>query len=168
MNIGSNNTFSNRCMMFTGNWYRAVVERRQSNKASLFFVDFGNSSLEDVTNLRCFSREFFTLPPQAIKCAFAGEMFVRPLVGSIVYLSVQQDLTRLRSSTHVHLGPPPLLVCLPVFLLLFSAEYRYALMCFSLCGPHKTTFCFSGCLSWLFPLHQFSVVHQCLWYEMSN
>ena len=39
------------------------------------------------------------------------------------------------------------LVCLPVFLLLFSAKYHNVLMCFSLCGPHKTTFCFSGCLS---------------------
>ncbi len=38
------------------------------------------------------------------------------------------------------------LVCLPVFLLLFSAEYHNVPMCFSLCGPHKTTFCFSGCL----------------------
>ena len=77
MNIGSNNTFSNRCLMFTGNWYRAVVERRQANKASLFFVDFGNSSLEDVTNLRCFSREFCLLSPQAIKCTFAGETLVK-------------------------------------------------------------------------------------------
>ena len=64
--------------MFTGNWYRAVIEHRQANKASLFFVDFGNSSLEDVTNLRCFSRELCTLPPQAIKCTFAGEVLVRP------------------------------------------------------------------------------------------
>ena len=34
------------------------------------------------------------------------------------------------------------LVCLPVFLLLFSVEYHNALMGFSLCGPHKTTFGF--------------------------
>ena len=37
------------------------------------------------------------------------------------------------------------LVCLPVFLLLLSAECHNVLMCFSLCGPHMTTFCFSGC-----------------------
>ena len=40
------------------------------------------------------------------------------------------------------------LVCLPVFLLLLSAEYHNVLMCFSLCGPHKTTVCFSGCLTY--------------------
>ena len=45
------------------------------------------------------------------------------------------------------------LVCLPVFLLLLPAEYRNVLMCFSLCVPHKTTFCFSGCLAQLFLLH---------------
>ena len=39
------------------------------------------------------------------------------------------------------------LICLPVFLLLLSAEYHNVLMCFSLCVPHKTTFCFSGCLT---------------------
>ena len=60
------------------------------------------------------------------------------------------------------------LVFLPVFRLLLSAEYHTVLLCFSLCGQHKTTVCFSGCLALLFPLHTFSVVHQCLWYEKSN
>ena len=35
------------------------------------------------------------------------------------------------------------LVCLPVFLLLLSAEYHNVLMCFS-CVPHNTTFCVSS------------------------
>ena len=39
------------------------------------------------------------------------------------------------------------LVCLPVFLLLFSADCHIALMFFSACGPHKTYFCFLVCLS---------------------
>ena len=60
------------------------------------------------------------------------------------------------------------LVCIPVFIILFAAEYHNVLMCFSLCGQHKTNFSFSGCLTQLFPLHQFSVAHQCLWYEKSN
>ena len=34
------------------------------------------------------------------------------------------------------------LVCLPVFLLLLTAEYHNVQICFSLCSPHKTTLCF--------------------------
>ena len=67
--------------------------------------------------------------------------------------------------THVRLGLP--LSRLPCrLLLLFSAEYHNALMAESpWCVSHyvpriRQTFCFSSCLSQLFTLHQFSVVHQ--------
>ena len=55
------------------------------------------------------------------------------------------------------------LVCLAVFLLFFPAEYHNVLICFTLCGPLKTYFWFSGCLSYLFLFKDLYV-----WYEKSH
>ena len=62
------------CCFVPGDWYRAVVEKRQASKATIFFVDFGNLITDDVSNLRPFSRLFCPLPPQAMKCSFTGNL----------------------------------------------------------------------------------------------
>ena len=62
------------------------------------------------------------------------------------------------------------LVCLPVLQLSFSAEkaYHNALLIYYV--SHERCFCFSGCLSLLFPLHQCYVVYKKkdVWYEKSK
>ena len=60
------------------------------------------------------------------------------------------------------------LFCRSVFLLWLSAEYHNVLMCSSLCGPHNTNFLFFRVFSIVVSLHQFYVIHQCLWCEKSN
>ena len=62
------------CCLVPGDWYRAVVEKRQASKATIFFVDFGNLITANVSNLRPFSRLFCPLPPQAMKCSFTGNL----------------------------------------------------------------------------------------------
>ncbi|KAK2183309.1 hypothetical protein NP493_317g02052 [Ridgeia piscesae] len=66
------------CAPFQGDWYRAVVEKRQASKATIFFIDFGNLITDDVSNLRPFSRQFCPLPPQAMKCSFTDLKPVGP------------------------------------------------------------------------------------------
>ncbi|KAI0242083.1 Tudor domain-containing protein 1 [Lamellibrachia satsuma] len=66
------------CAKYQGNWYRAVVEHRQGNTASVFFVDFGNIVTDDVSNLQPFCSQFCPIPSQAIRCSFAGLRPVGP------------------------------------------------------------------------------------------
>lgn len=59
------------CAIFPedGSWYRAVVESFPSEfEAKVQFVDYGNSSVVLLSDVRQLSRQFYDLPVQAVRC----------------------------------------------------------------------------------------------------
>ena len=54
-------------------FYRAVVEKvLANNECRVFFVDYGNSEVTSVSNLRMLTPEFLKLPTISIKCCLSG------------------------------------------------------------------------------------------------
>ena len=54
-------------------FYRAVVDKMlANNQCRVFFVDYGNSEVTNVSNLRVITDEFMKLPTIAIRCCLSG------------------------------------------------------------------------------------------------
>ncbi|KAM6951176.1 tudor domain-containing protein 1 [Aplochiton taeniatus] len=63
------------CALFAGDgaWYRGMVQRRLGEgKASVYFVDYGNTSEVETAQLRAVTPQLLTHPFQAIRCWLAG------------------------------------------------------------------------------------------------
>ncbi|XP_063077520.1 tudor domain-containing protein 1 [Engraulis encrasicolus] len=62
------------CALFTdGSWYRALVQGVGADgKVQVYFVDYGNSSSVDASQLRSIEQRLLTLPFLAIRCWLAG------------------------------------------------------------------------------------------------
>ena len=63
------------CAKFTEDrvWYRArVTEILDQSSFRVQFVDFGNSEVTSISNLRPFQREFSHIPSQAVHCCLVG------------------------------------------------------------------------------------------------
>ncbi|KAJ8264715.1 hypothetical protein GJAV_G00152940 [Gymnothorax javanicus] len=63
-----------------GSWYRAMVlDLAPDKKATVYFVDYGNTSEVELTHMQAIPAQFLKLPFQAIRCWLAG---AEPLKGS--------------------------------------------------------------------------------------
>ena len=62
------------CAIFPedGSWYRAVVESVPSEfEAEVHFIDYGNSSVVLLSDVRQLSRQFYDVPVQAVRCCLS-------------------------------------------------------------------------------------------------
>ncbi|XP_011690886.1 PREDICTED: maternal protein tudor isoform X2 [Wasmannia auropunctata] len=53
-------------------WYRAVIKSVEENSATVEFVDYGNTELVDLTNIKVILEDFLKLPMQAVRCKLLG------------------------------------------------------------------------------------------------
>ncbi|GFQ66797.1 tudor domain-containing protein 15, partial [Trichonephila clavata] len=58
------------CAMFEedGGWYRAQIKQVGPDTCTVYYIDYGNTDVVDVSKIKELQREFFSLPPQAIRC----------------------------------------------------------------------------------------------------
>ena len=102
--------------------------------------------LESLHRLPIRYRVIFTLfIHYIIHCCGLHQCKVLLSAALFMWLYCFEPVQSLRSLTHVCLGLH--FPHLPCSVPLFSAEYHNALMCVSLCVPHRTSFCVSCCLS---------------------
>lgn len=53
-------------------WYRAIIKSVEENSAIVEFVDYGNTELVDLTEIKVILKEFLNLPMQAVHCKLFG------------------------------------------------------------------------------------------------
>ncbi|GFT20671.1 tudor domain-containing protein 1 [Nephila pilipes] len=58
------------CAMFEedGGWYRAQIKQISTDTCTVYYIDYGNTDAIHVSKVKELQREFFNLPPQAIRC----------------------------------------------------------------------------------------------------
>ncbi|XP_063079530.1 tudor domain-containing 6 isoform X2 [Engraulis encrasicolus] len=55
-----------------GTYYRAKVQTVNGRQTSIFFIDYGNTEIVDIQNLRQLPSKYQMLPPLAVKCSLTG------------------------------------------------------------------------------------------------
>ena len=86
-----------------GLWYRARVSKVTSGGAEVVFVDYGNSEIVGLANLKVLQSQFTSLPCIAIPCTLAGlptntseaaaEKFIEKVTDCVLVAQFQQQLT---------------------------------------------------------------------------
>ena len=101
-------------------------------------------SCQDIDENRCLSNGGTNLHIHTIAQGRPEDNQVEFLQGphGIVNPPKNLVLNNIRRFTMEHIGAANGLFCRSVFLLWLSAEYHNVLMCFSLCGHHRTSFCY--------------------------
>ncbi|KAG8187346.1 hypothetical protein JTE90_011708 [Oedothorax gibbosus] len=57
------------CAMFEdGVWYRGQIKKADRNECSVYFIDYGNTDAVPTSKVKVLQRQFFSLPPQALRC----------------------------------------------------------------------------------------------------
>ncbi|KAF8782794.1 Tudor domain-containing protein 1 [Argiope bruennichi] len=58
------------CAMFQEDesWYRAQIKEIGPETCNVYFIDYGNTDTVPISKIKELQREFFNLPPQAIRC----------------------------------------------------------------------------------------------------
>lgn len=58
------------CAMFEEDevWYRGQIKEVGANKCSVYFIDYGNTDSVFTSKVKVLQRQFFGLPPQALRC----------------------------------------------------------------------------------------------------
>ncbi|XP_067657384.1 tudor domain-containing protein 15-like [Haliotis asinina] len=59
------------CALYSGDqeWYRARIDEVRDNVCHVFFLDYGNSEMVKITDLRKMPDDFLTVPIQGIQCS---------------------------------------------------------------------------------------------------
>ena len=60
-------------------WYRGILTQVATDRASVFYIDYGNTEDVPMSDVKALDPQFCVLPAQALKCSLEG---IAPLVGT--------------------------------------------------------------------------------------